>query len=115
MQEKRTSHREQKKIITYIRKNISEEINNLMEFVTSDISAGGVYILCDDLNLFELGEEFNIMVRDDQNEYYEGNAKVVRSARTFSNEKKQNQSGFGLMFLEMNDSFQEMLQRQIKD
>ncbi len=87
----------------------------IMEFRTRDLSTGGIFLSTEDLSVFDLGEEVEILVDDDGTRYYEGKARVVRSARVFSGEGNPVESGFGLMFLSPDSEFNGMLTRKLKD
>jgi hypothetical protein len=86
-----------------------------MEFRTRDMSTGGAFISTEDLSIFDLGEEIEILVDDSGARYYEGKARVVRAARVFSEEGSPIESGFGLMFLAPDGDFTSMLARKLKD
>lgn len=82
---------------------------SIMEFRSLDLSRGGLFIATENLSLFELGEELEILVDDEGRQYYEGRARVVRSARVFTAEGDQVESGYGLMFVNPGTGFQRML------
>jgi hypothetical protein len=71
----------------------------IMEFRTRDMSSGGIFISTEDLSIFDLGEEVEILVDDSGERYYEGRARIVRSARKFTDEGSPVESGYGIMFL----------------
>jgi c-di-GMP-binding flagellar brake protein YcgR len=85
----------------------------ILEFVLSDISAGGVFIPAEDLSLFDLCEELNIVITDAAERFYEGKALVVRSARVFSAERKPAQSGYGLKFVDAPPEFLTRIERRV--
>ncbi len=87
----------------------------ILEFRTRDLSTGGIFLSTEDLSIFDLGEEVEILVDDDGARYYEGKARVVRSARVFSGEGNPVESGYGLMFLSPDGEFDGMLTRKLKD
>jgi hypothetical protein len=87
----------------------------IMEFRTRNMSAGGIFISTEDLSVFDLGDEVEILVDDQGNRYFEGKARVVRSARVFTSEGNPIESGFGLMFLSPDSELSEMLARKLKD
>ena len=115
MEEKRKSPRKRVVITTLVRKAKPEGGYAIMEFKSSDLSFGGVFVSAEDLSILDLGEEIEILVDADREKYYEGEARVVRSARVFSEEGGQVDSGFGLMFLNRDESFQAMLSKKLKD
>ncbi|MFP4363700.1 MAG: PilZ domain-containing protein [Spirochaetia bacterium] len=115
MENKRKSHRKKLQIVTYIRKRREDNRYYLMEFVSQDLSKSGVFITTEDLTIFGLGEDVDILVTEGKERYYEGKARVVRSARVFSETGEPDESGFGLMFLQPDPQFQEMLDRTVKD
>ena len=100
-------------ITALVRKERPEGGHLIMQFSSGDLSLGGVFISTEDLSVLELGEEIEILVDADQTRYYEGRARVVRSARVFSQEGGQIDSGFGLMFLSPDESFTEMLKNKV--
>lgn len=86
----------------------------IMEFRSRDISEGGIFVCAEDLGVFDLGEELEILVDDAGARYYEGKARVVRSSRVFTGEAQPLESGFGLMFLSPDTEFSQMLARKLK-
>lgn len=113
MEEKRISKRKKISLTTIARKQMSDGNYMIMEFLSGDLSSGGIFIIVEDLSLFNLGEEIDIMVELKGDRFYDGKAKVVRSARIFSQEDNQTQSGFGLMFMTPDKEFKEMLLNKI--
>ncbi len=100
--ERRKSERKPLLVTTIVRKSPSGGGTGeyeIMEFRTRDMSSGGIFISTEDLSIFELGDEVEILVDDSGERYYEGKARVVRSARVFTDEGNPVESGFGLMFL----------------
>ncbi len=118
MTEKRKGERKRLAITTIIRKakpgDSGKGDYEIMEFRTRDLSSGGIFISTEDLALFDLGEEMEILVDDDGARYYEGMARVVRSARVFSGEGSPIESGFGLMFMTPDSDFVNMVSRKLK-
>jgi hypothetical protein len=98
MDEKREFDRRVITLKTVIKKTLASGEQRTMEFLSNDLSYGGVFILSEDLELFELGEEVEILVCDKNSRNYEGKACVVRSATIFYKENEHTQSGYGLMF-----------------
>jgi c-di-GMP-binding flagellar brake protein YcgR len=85
---------------TVIDRTLPDGKRRHLEFRSESLSGGGVFILSEDLSLFDLGEDVAVVVEDDEDRYYEGKARVVRSARYFTEDKKIDRSGFGLMFID---------------
>ena len=113
MEEKRASQRKRVAITTVIKKQLPDGTYQIMEFLSDNLSHGGVFILVEDLSLFDLGEEIEVLVELRGDRYYAGNAKVVRSARIFSENEQTTQSGFGLMFLNPDADFRQMLLKKL--
>jgi hypothetical protein len=115
--EKRKTARKPMIVTTIVRKSASgggAGDFEVMEFRTRDMSSGGIFISTEDLSLFDLGDEVEILVDDSGERYYEGKARVVRSARVFSEEGNPVENGFGLMFLTPDGDFAGMLSRKLK-
>jgi hypothetical protein len=113
MEEKRKNERKKVDITTVIRKMKTKGRYAIMEFKAKDLSLGGVFILTEDLNIFDLGEQLEILVDTGGKVYYEGAAIVVRSARVFTDDDIQLESGFGLMFINPNKEFTEQLLKKL--
>lgn len=114
MKEKRQNERKPVHVVTFVRKYKDSGDQSLMQFVSYDLSHGGVRIATDDLDIFSLGEEVEIMVEDFGHCYYEGKARIVRSLRISSSDGKMIESGYGLMFTDTTDDFKDMLDRQLE-
>ena len=114
MGNKRKFERKPVVLTTFIRKSLPDGGISLMEFTSKDLSKGGIFILTDDLSIFDLGENLSILVDDGGERYYEGVAKAVRSARVFTSEGEQTESGFGLMFTRPDKSFSSMVQKYVE-
>ena len=112
MAEKRQHNRTPLQIKTLVRKPMPDGGTVVMEFRSKDLSRGGVFVSTEDLSIFDLGEEIEVLVDDRGERFYTGNARVVRSARIFSEDGTQTESGFGLMFIEPDESFVSMLVRR---
>jgi hypothetical protein len=108
-EEKRNGARKRMALTTVVRKPLSHRGNVIMEFMSRDLAEGGIFILTEDLSLFDLGEELEILIDDAGRRYYEGRAKVVRSARIFSDRMERLESGFGLMFQAPGEDIRRML------
>ncbi|MBN2739169.1 MAG: PilZ domain-containing protein [Spirochaetales bacterium] len=115
MNEKRNNQRKKVEITTFVRKTLADGRYQIMEFISGDLSRGGVFIVTENLTILDLGEELGILVDDKGKKYFEGRAKVVRSARIFSAENDVTQSGFGLMFMEPDAEFEKMLNQKLDD
>ena len=115
MEEKRKHPRKRVTVTTVLRKERPEGGHSIMEFKSSDLSLGGVFISTENLSILDLGDELEILVDANREKYYEGTARVVRSARIFSDEGDQVDSGYGLMFLNPDEAFQNMLREKLKD
>jgi hypothetical protein len=113
MEEKRQTERKKVHVTALVRKGRSDGGHMIMQFTSGDLSLGGVFISTEDLSVLELGEDIEVLVDADRTRYYEGKARVVRSARVFSHEGGQIDSGFGLMFLDPDANFTEMLKAQL--
>ncbi len=98
MDNKRKDDRKKIGITTIIKKPNAGGGYSIMEFKSIDLSLGGVFISTEDLSIFDLGEEVEILVDTYTDKLYEGIARVVRSARVFSEKNEIVDSGFGLMF-----------------
>jgi hypothetical protein len=109
MQDKRQHERKRVCITMIVRKDRPYGGRSIMEFRSLDLSRGGLFIATENLSLFELGEELEILVDDEGRRYYEGKARVVRSARVFTAEGDQVESGYGLMFVNPGTDFRRML------
>jgi c-di-GMP-binding flagellar brake protein YcgR len=118
MIEKRKTIRKPLIVTTVIRKTThggGSGDYEILEFRTHDVSEGGIFISTEDLSLFDLGEELEIMVEDEDERFYEGRARVVRSAKVFTEEGSRIESGFGLMFLFPDRELSGMLSRNLKE
>lgn len=113
MEERRQSERKRVMVTTAVRKRDENDEYEIMEFRSRDLSIGGIFISTEDLSLFELGEELEILIDDDGRKYYTGKAKVVRSARVLSKEGELTDSGFGLMFTSPDPDFLEIVQKKL--
>ena len=109
MEEKRDNERKKIAVTTIVRKMKPAGGQAIMEFHSRDLSRGGLFISTENLDIFDLGEEIEILVDHNGEKYYEGKAEVVRSARIFGEEGKILDCGYGLMFLNPGEDFKEML------
>ena len=110
---KRQSDRRSVHLTTYVRKELPGGGYTLMQFVSKDLSEGGVFISAEDLSLFDLGERISVMVDRNRERIFEGQAIVVRSARVFESGTTIPESGYGLMFSGSEPEFSEMVRDQL--
>ena len=113
--DKRQSKRKQVIIKAILRKATADGSTILMEFRTQDLSQGGVFVATEDLAVFDLGEEVELLVEVDGKKYYEGKGKVVRSARMLTDEGERIGSGYGIMFVESTDDFRSAVADRIEN
>ncbi len=113
MDNKRKDERKRIGITTIIKRPDAGGGYTIMEFMSIDLSLGGVFVSTEDLSLFELGEEVEILVDTLNDKLYEGTARVVRSARVFSEKNEITDSGFGLMFKNPDKAFKDSLTEKI--
>jgi len=110
---KRISIRKTVYLTTYVRKELPGGGHSLTQFVSRDLSEGGVFISTDDLSLFDVGEEISIIVDEEREHLFEGQARIVRSTRTFGSAEMITESGFGLRFLGDNTDFSKMVKERL--
>lgn len=113
MENNRSDERKKIIITTTVRKMLPHEGYEVMEFKSKDLCMGGIFISTEDLSLFDLGEELEILVDDNGEKYYTGKAQIVRSARIVSHKGEIADSGFGLMFTSSDEGFKEMIQKKL--
>ncbi|RPJ09059.1 MAG: PilZ domain-containing protein [Spirochaetaceae bacterium] len=113
--ERRKCKRVKYRIQTVIRKDFPDGRHIVMEFATGNLSAGGVFIIVEDLSLFDLGEELSASLCKPDKQIYEGRVRVVRSMRIFSPENNLTESGFGLMFLEQVNEVSSLVEDFLKE
>ena len=111
--DKRGSARKPVRLTTYVRKELPAGGYSLMQFVSRDLSEGGIFISTDDLSLFDLGEETSVIVDEERIRLFEGQARVVRSVRTFESAEVITESGFGLMFIGTSPGFSRMVAERL--
>ena len=75
---KRKSDRKRVVLTSYIRKEMSDGNSMLMQFLSKDLSTSGIFIISENLSIFDLGDEVTLIADKDKVQYYEGRAKVVR-------------------------------------
>jgi hypothetical protein len=71
----------------------------LIEFSNKNISPGGVFIITENLSLFDLGEEIEIIIKKGESNFFEGRAVVIHSEVIFNKDSIKTESGYGIMFL----------------
>jgi c-di-GMP-binding flagellar brake protein YcgR len=113
MVERRKHRRLSCRMKTVVTKTLPDRRTMVMEFELNSLSAGGVFIAAEDLSLFDLGEDLAVVIEDAEDRFYEGRARVVRSARVFSPEKKLTQSGYGLMFIDAPPEYLTRIDRHV--
>ncbi len=113
MDNKRINERKKIGITTIIKRPAKGGGYSIMEFKSIDLSLGGVFISTEDLSLFELGEEVEILVDTYTDKLYEGTARVVRSSRVFSENNEITDCGFGLMFKNPDKAFTESINTKL--
>ena len=109
----RAKERKKISLISFIKKVLPGGGYTLMQFISKDLSLGGIFIITEDLSIFDLGEELEILLDEKGNKFYEGRVKVVRSTRAFSDDNQIIESGFGLMFQDSTADLAEMLKKQL--
>ena len=109
MEEKRDDERKKITVTTIVRKMKPAGGQAIMEFRSRALSRGGLFISTENLDLFDLGEEIEILVDHNGEKFYEGKAQVVRSARVFGEESEILDCGYGLMFINPGEDFKKML------
>ena len=100
-------------VTCFVRKILPDGGYSLMQFVNKDLSEGGIFLVTDDLSLFDMNEDLTILVERGRERYFEGSARVVRSARIFTEEDEMTESGFGLMFVNTDEIFASMVRETI--
>jgi hypothetical protein len=113
MEERRSGDRKRVMVTTTVRKRKDNDEVEIMEFRSRDLCIGGIFVSTEDLSLFQLGEELEILIDDDGRKYYKGRARVVRSARVLSGQGELTDSGFGLMFTSPDPDFIEIVQKKL--
>jgi len=114
MDERRGGERKRVMVTTMVRRGGEDDQVEIMEFRSRDLCIGGIFISTEDLGLFQLGEDLEILIDDDGRKYYKGRAKVVRSSRLLSRDGELTDSGFGLMFTSPDPDFVEIVQKKLE-
>ena len=110
---KRSNTRKTIHLTTYVRKELPGGGHSLSQFVSRDLSEGGIFIGTDDLALFDIGEEISVIVDQEKEHLYEGKARVIRSTRIFASVDGMTGSGFGLRFIGAGTAFSEMIKKEL--
>ena len=117
MDERRSSDRARVTIVSFVRRTMPDGKSSVMEFRSVDLSPTGVFLSTEDLGVMDLDEEVELMVAAGADaeaaRFYEGRARVVRSARVFSDTDTLTESGYGLMFLEADQEFMTAIEKQL--
>ena len=100
--EKRGSQRKQVAVTTFVRQTLPDGTPKLVQFRSRDLSNSGIFVLTHDLDLYDVGEELEVIVSQGKHDYYMGKAKVVRSTRDLP---EDGESGFGLTFVSPDEAF----------
>lgn len=112
---KRSNTRKTVHLTTYVRKELPGGGHSLTQFVSRDLSEGGIFIGTDDLSLFDVGEEISVIVEQEKVHLFEGKARVVRSTRIFGTVDGLTGSGFGLRFIGGDAGFSEMVKSRLSE
>ena len=118
MDKRRSSDRSRVTIVSFVRRTMPDGKSSVMEFRSVDMSPTGVFLSTEDLGVLDLDEEVELMVASsaadaELSRFYDGKARVVRSARVFSDTDKLTESGFGLMFLDADQEFMTAVEKQL--
>ena len=117
MDEGRAGNRSRVTIVSYVRRTMPDGKSSIMEFRSVDLSPTGVFLSTEDFGVLDLSEEVELMVaaggEAEATRYYEGRARVVRSARVFSDADTLTESGYGLMFLDADQEFMAAIEKQL--
>ena len=96
----------------YLRKTLVDGSTLLLEFRGRDLSTGGVFIAADDLALFDLDEEVEVLLGTAEGPFATAPARIVRSARSFAAGRGLTASGFGLEFVDPDTRFRAAIDYQ---
>jgi len=91
-EERRYSVRAQVRVIG----TLTSEGGGSLEFETENLSTDGVFLITEDLTLFEIGSEVDLGLCAGQEELYRGAAVVVRAQKVNANSDSLPASGYGL-------------------
>jgi hypothetical protein len=95
---RRKHKRIQKEFVVQLKKFRGKNPCEEMEFKGTDISEGGIFIESDDLSIFEINEQIEITISDQERSYNIGKACVVRKQKSYKSNGILVNSGFGLKF-----------------
>jgi hypothetical protein len=99
---------------TVIDRTLPDKRRIHLEFLSESLSCGGVFILSEDLSLFDLGEDVRVKIEDEEDCFYDGRARVVRSARYFAEDEKIDRSGFGMMFIDPPPQYMTIIDKHVE-
>lgn len=91
-EEKRNAVRAQVRVIG----TLTSERGGSLEFETENLSTDGVFLISEDLSLFEIGSEVDLGLCAGEEELYRGPAVVVRAQKVSQNGGSLPVSGYGL-------------------
>ena len=114
MSDQRKGDRKKVVITTVIRRAKAEGGYAILEFRSRDLSEGGIFIFTENLSLLDLGEEVELLVDVSGEKYFDGKGRVVRSSRAYTEEGRQMESGFGIMFVDPDENFKGMVSETLK-
>ena len=98
----------------YLRKTMVDGSTLLLEFRGRDLSTAGVSIAADDLTLFDLDEEVEVLLGTAAGPFATVPARVVRSVRSFAAGRGLTASGFGLEFFDADARFRAAIDYHLK-
>jgi hypothetical protein len=99
MKEKRKQARNFTPEQTIIKKRMPDGSFKLHECKNRNISRGGVFIITENLSIFELGEVVEVKIKDTDRDYYKGKAEIIRSESVFNKDSVKTECGYGIVFL----------------
>ena len=101
-------------MIVYLRKTQVDGSTLLLEFRGRELSTAGVFIAADDLALFDLDEEVEVLLGTVAGPFATARARAVRSVRSFAASRGLTASGFGLEFLDADARFRDAIDYQLR-
>lgn len=84
----------------------------ILEFQVMDLSLNGVFLMSEDLNLFEIGDELELDIRLKGKIYPVALAEVVRKEDGFDDNDIPRQMGYGVRLVIKDRTFRELLQEK---
>lgn len=112
-EEKRSGDRKPVALTSYVRRELPDGGRTLMQFLSKDLSKGGIFVSSEDLTILDLDEEVDVIVEQNKERFFEGRARIVRSVRVFQTDDRIIESGFGLMFLAPDNEFTKMVEKEL--